>query len=302
MPKAKRKDKKTLGRISWAIKEFSENFIKDLLFSNSVVRRARIFFTQIFFPLLIKFFIFTLLFCFFGFTTLFILRPEKIENFYHKNYQIIKRYFDFDNYNYFKIEIEGANRTDAQKIIELVNDVSKNYDRNDELLVKILAKKIKFNHKWVEEVRVFRNLPNNLLIEIHEFLPFAIWQDGDEKFVIDKLGNKIKLSKEDEENYDFDDLIILTGQNANLNAHKLFNILTLNPTLSSRIYSATWVGNRRWNIRFENNILVKLPAKNASLAFKNLQQIFATKGALYNLKTVDLRIEDKTYLEYKFEN
>ena len=69
--------------------------------------------------------------------------------------------------------------------------------------------------------------------------------------------------------------------------------------MSRKVYSATWVGNRRWDIRLENNIIIKLPEKNLAYAWKKLINIYSTPGAIIDLEIIDLRIEGRIFLQYK---
>jgi len=121
-----------------------------------------------------------------------------------------------------------------------------------------------------------------------------LWQNNEQKYVIDKDGNKVQIFEDEE----FKNLIILSGANANVNAKSLFNIFVINPELSTKIYSATWIGNRRWDIRFENGLLVKLPADNLQEAWHNLIKIYNLQNSINNLQVIDLRIAKKIYLKY----
>jgi cell division protein FtsQ len=93
-------------------------------------------------------------------------------------------------------------------------------------------------------------------------------------------------------------MLILSGKGANINAKSIFNIFAIDPNLSSNVYSATWISNRRWDIRFENGLLVKLPEDNISDAWKRLIKINNMPGSILGLKIIDLRLGDKVYLEY----
>ena len=71
------------------------------------------------------------------------------------------------------------------------------------------------------------------------------------------------------------------------------------PKLSANVYSANWVSNRRWDIVFEDGFLVKLPENNVDIAWEKLKRILEMQGSTIGLKIIDLRIIDKTYLEYE---
>jgi cell division protein FtsQ len=61
------------------------------------------------------------------------------------------------------------------------------------------------------------------------------------------------------------------------------------------------VGDRRWDIRFHNNILVKLPEKNIDKAWKRLEKIYNNYDLMENISIIDLRIENKTFLKINNE-
>jgi cell division protein FtsQ len=202
-----------------------------------------------------------------------------------------------DNAYYNKINISGNQRVSNQDVMQLITKIltsDKNNPENYQYLIEDLQKKIE-SLPWVDEVVVSRNLQDSLNINIKEHTPFAIWQDaGGRKYIVSKDGKILSVDNVDQ----FNDLIILAGIDAYKNVKSLFNILAIDPNISQHIYSATWVGNRRWDVRFESDLLVKLPANNISSAWSNLIKIYNMPGSLIGLKTIDLRIAKKIYLEY----
>ena len=56
-------------------------------------------------------------------------------------------------------------------------------------------------------------------------------------------------------------MLILSGLDANLNVKSFFNILAIDEILSNEVYSATWVGRRRWDICLVNGTLIKFARK-----------------------------------------
>ena len=137
------------------------------------------------------------------------------------------------------------------------------------------------------------------MVRIDEYEPFAIWQNEKAQYVIDKEGHQIIAIKDAEE---FLDLLILSGKEANLNVRYLSDILAIDPKIGKNIYSATWIGLRRWDIGFKNNLLVKLPETDADKSWKKVVKIYNMSGSLIDLKVIDLRVSDKIYLEYNDES
>lgn len=200
------------------------------------------------------------------------------------------------DYKKFEITINGAQRSDREEISKIIYDKYKGENQINSLdNLENLIKEIKKSQKWIDSIHIFRLLPNDINVEIEEFSPFAIWENGNKSYVIDNNGNKVIINSSEE----FESLIILSGANAYTHVKSLFNIMVINPEISSRIYSAIWVGNRRWDLRLDSSLLIKLPSSNINEQWNQLVNLYNTKGSFYNLKVIDLRVKNKIYLEYK---
>lgn len=223
--------------------------------------------------------------------------PQLLEKLYKNSSSHILKSLNIKSESFKNIDITGNERVSKEEIITTINKslIIFNKTKENIPLIEFLAKEIKNNHGWVNKINISRTLPNNLNIIITEYKPFALMHNGLDKFIIDKDGNKVKISDDSE----FEGMIILSGDNANLNIKSLFNIMAINPEISSGLYSATWVGNRRWDIRFENGLLVKLPSDNIEEAWQNLIKIYQSDKIIENIRLIDLRIKGKTYLETK---
>ncbi len=219
----------------------------------------------------------------------------------HLKNRLFTKYVEFvggETNDYNKVTIVGneyTNYNDISKIIRNeVNKASTNQNNYFDSSIKIIKDEIQ-KLPWVKNVIISRNLPNDLVVKIEEHKPFAIWQDQQKKYVINKDGQKIIEIGDIEE---FPDLLILSGKQANINTQSLFNMLVTDIDVGNNIYSATWVGLRRWDIRFNNNVLVKFPESNLDRAWKRLVEIYNMPGSMIDLKIIDLRVENKIYLEY----
>ena len=59
------------------------------------------------------------------------------------------------------------------------------------------------------------------------------------------------------------DLPLLIGAGANLREQELARLLGAAPTLKPQLVSASWVGGRRWDLKFQSGETVALPEKEA---------------------------------------
>src|SRR3546814_3094019 len=74
----------------------------------------------------------------------------------------------------------------------------------------------------------------------------------------------------------------------------LLAMLRSEPELMARVVAAVRVGDRRWNLRFDNGIDVRLPELGADAAWRRLAAL-ERKHALLDrdILTVDMRIPDR---------
>ena len=231
-------------------------------------------------------------------------------NIIYKIEKIIINKFDKNtnllNWKNLELKITGNQRTNGEELIAVAKNTIDNYIKQNSALnnnfhsnlkspINAIIENIQKHSPWINSVEVRRNLTNILEIKITEYQPFAIWQDDKQKYIADKTGHMIKIDNQEES---FDSMIIISGDKAYENIDSLFNIFVSNPELGAKIYSATWIGNRRWDIRFDNGVLVKLPENNINIAWGKLLKIYQNTNYFSEIKLIDLRIDDKSYIEY----
>lgn len=110
---------------------------------------------------------------------------------------------------------------------------------------------------WVKDARVSRRLPDTLVVDIVEREPAAIWQHRRRLHLIDADGRVIEQVRL--EGTPLPDLPILIGPNANYQVAALDRLLTASPQLKPMLDGASWVGDRRWDIRFRSGETLSLP-------------------------------------------
>ena len=276
------------------------NHFKDFLLTNPLSRKLKIFINQTLRPLIIKLLVLIVSFLIIAFIALKMFKPDAIEKIFHKTNLYFLHYLNLDNYQFEEIKITGNKRVNNQEIIDIVNSTKRRIFTDSEEyqpLIQNLIDEIKSQLLWISKITISRNMPNVLHITIEEYEPFAIWHSEDKKFIIDKDGNPVPYDEKIGNEEEFKHMIILSGRSANNHAKALFNIFAINPKLSEKIYSATWVGDRRWNIRFDNDLLVKLPEDDIYNAWQQLIKIY-DQGKINDFRVIDLRINDKIYIEY----
>jgi len=272
--------------------------IRGFFITNSFLRKVKGLFRYKIIPFVIKALLLLVTLLLLTFATLKLFKPKILESVYTKSTFYFFHYLNLDNYDFDQINISGNSRVSSEQILLVVNSAKKNFLKNPNSdyrpLIQNIIDEMKAKLPWINTVVVSRSMPNILNISVSEYQPFAIWQNDGKKYIIDKDGNTVPFHAEEE----FEKMIILSGNSANIHARSLFNIFAVNSDLSVNVYSATWVGNRRWDIRLENGLLIKLPENNISDAWASLIKIYKMPGSIAGLKMIDLRIKDKIYLEY----
>lgn len=225
--------------------------------------------------------------------------PSSFDANRQKIFALLNQKFNIIGVGEVKIIISGTQRSNEKQIESVVlaeiNLAYKKHELDDHPLQNIISK-IKELSPWIDNVSINRQFPNKIAVAIEEYKPFVVWEDKGKKYAVDKNGHNIEIDSSD---HRFDSIIVLSGNDAYKNVNSLFNIFVNDPAVSQDIYSATWVSNRRWDIRFNDGLIVKLPENDISKAWQRLMQIKEVEGAFSHLKAIDLRIADKIYLEYK---
>lgn len=108
---------------------------------------------------------------------------------------------------------------------------------------------------WVADARVSRRLPDSLVIDIVERTPRAVWQNQGMLTLIDAEGVLLDYVKLEA----MPDLPIVIGPDANRHYAELGRLLAAAPRLKPVMAGATWVGGRRWDVRFHTGEVLALP-------------------------------------------
>ncbi len=162
-----------------------------------------------------------------------------------------------------KVEVVGAERIDRMKVYDIAL-AQKNRSMAAVDLEDVRRDLMKYG--WIKDARVSRRLPETLVIDIVERSPAAIWQHNEKLSLIDKKG----VVLEPVTVATMPDLPLVIGPNANQRSQELDELLGAASSLKQLLAGATWVGNRRWDLRFRSGETLSLPegedAAKAALA------------------------------------
>ena len=144
--------------------------------------------------------------------------------------------------------------------------------------------------EWVQDVRIGRHLPDRVHVELIEREPFAVWQKDGRLYLIDRGG--IVITAADVRS--FDHLPLVVGKGANEQAARLYDTVLTRNELKHRVEAAIRVGARRWDLRLDNGIEVRLPADDPQAAWNRLADLEADHNILTrDIEVIDLRLPDR---------
>jgi cell division protein FtsQ len=172
------------------------------------------------------------------------------------------------------IEVQGRAQMDRKAVIDIAMD----QQSRAMPLVDLEGTRQRLRQLgWVSDARVSRRLPDTLVVDIVERQPTAIWQHRQQLALIDQNGVKIAAVNV----ATMPDLPIVIGPGANQQVGALGALMEKAPSLKPMLAGATWVGGRRWDLRFQSGEVLALPEGEgpAGLALAD----FAKRDATYRL-------------------
>ncbi|MBN8845775.1 MAG: FtsQ-type POTRA domain-containing protein [Sphingomonadales bacterium] len=155
-----------------------------------------------------------------------------------------------------KVEVVGADRIDRLKVYDIA------LAQKDRSMAAVDLEDVRHDlmqYGWIKDARVSRRLPDTLVVDIVERSPAAIWQHSGRLSLIDEKG----VVLEPVTVATMPDLPLVIGPKANQRAQDLDRLLAEASSLKELLAGATWVGNRRWDLRFRSGETLSLPEGEA---------------------------------------
>jgi cell division protein FtsQ len=118
----------------------------------------------------------------------------------------------------------------------------------------------------VKQASVRKLYPNQIVIEIVERTPYAVWQkDGDVSAI---AADGAPIDEVSDSRYA--DLPFVVGEGANGRVREYVGLLDAMDELKPRVEAGVLVGQRRWNLRLKSGVDLKLPDDNPQAAIAEL--------------------------------
>jgi cell division protein FtsQ len=142
----------------------------------------------------------------------------------------------------------------------------------------------------IADASVTKFYPDRLVIAVRERVPFALWQLDGKVNVIAEDGTAIEALTDPR----FLRLPHVVGPDANLRVKEFAALIETVPDLKGRIRAGILVSKRRWTLKLDNGVDIKLPetgAEAALKAFAAIERDAALSGRA--VLAIDLRLPDR---------
>jgi cell division protein FtsQ len=191
-----------------------------------------------------------------------------------------------------RIELTGVDRMERLTVYAIAAD------QHSMAMPLVDLEKVRrqlMTYGWISDARVSRRLPDTLLIDIVERKPAAIWQNAQKLTLIDATGVELEPVSIGS----MPDLPLVVGPDANKQIAALDTLLEAAPALKPMLAGASWIGKRRWDLRFQSGETLALPegGPEAAAALVKFARMDGTDRLLgRGFVRFDMRIPDKFYV------
>jgi cell division protein FtsQ len=147
---------------------------------------------------------------------------------------------------------------------------------------------------WIAEATVQKLLPDRLVISITERAPFALWQKEGRIGVVAEDGTVLDPYVAAA----YMKLPLVVGTGAELRAADFLRLLARFPALRDNVSAAVLVAERRWNLRLQNGVIVRLPEFDPDKALAQLAELDrGGKLSSRDITIIDLRLPDRVTVQ-----
>src|SRR6201992_20901 len=149
--------------------------------------------------------------------------------------------------------------------------------------------KLKAN-PWIGDATVLKLYPGRLQIDIVERSAFALWQQDGHLSVIADDGAVLEPYVTQR----FAKLPLMVGKGAETHAKDFLAVLNRYPQVRGVTKAAIYVGERRWNLRLQDGLDIKLPENDVEGALASLSKL-DQEDRLFSrdIVVVDMRLPDR---------
>jgi cell division protein FtsQ len=151
---------------------------------------------------------------------------------------------------------------------------------------------------WIADATILKLYPGQLQIDIVERAAFALWQQDGRLAVISDDGKVLEPYMSSR----FATLPLVVGKGADSKARDFLALLDRYPQVRSVTKAAILVGERRWNLRLNDGLDIRLPENDIGNALAMLSKL-DKEDKLFSrdITAVDMRLPDRLTVQLSDE-
>ena len=145
----------------------------------------------------------------------------------------------------------------------------------------------------IKQASVRKLYPNQVVIDIVERTPYAVWQKDGDVSAIAADGAPIDEVVDGR----YADLPFVVGEGANARVREYVQLLDAMEELKPRVEAGVLVGQRRWNLRLKSGVDIKLPEDNPVAAVAELLSLQRQSRILdKDMLALDFRVPGRVFV------
>jgi len=143
---------------------------------------------------------------------------------------------------------------------------------------------------WILDAEVRKIYPDTIEIKLKEKVAFGIWQHGKDLSLIERDGKPIAALRDNK----FAHLPLFVGTDAGTGAEEIMHDLERWPAVKVRVKALMRVAGRRWDLKLDNGVVIKLPERDMDRAMAELDEFDGSQQVLErDILAIDLRLTDR---------
>jgi cell division protein FtsQ len=186
-----------------------------------------------------------------------------------------------------EITIEGLREVGRDEVLRLAGVTSK---RSLLFLDAEGARERLKSNPWIAEATVLKLYPDHLHVSIVERNGFALWQKDGKIAVVAKDGTALQSYVDAR----YAKLPLVVGRGADKQAGDFLALLDRYPAIRDQVRASILVAERRWNLKLNNGLDIRLPENDPAGALDTLVTLDREKKLLSrDIASIDLRLDDR---------
>ena len=145
---------------------------------------------------------------------------------------------------------------------------------------------------FIENIKIAKKLPNELIIIFEEIVPIAIWESNSDQFLISSSGKLVRIANHEKYN-NLPQVYEMESVEEFVIFHSMLREAEF-PIDVIRNFVFFKIG--RWDLELFDETIIKLPSSNVAQSLKKLNLLLKS-DYLGSVNLIDLRVENQIITE-----